>query len=85
MAIAPDAGGAFVDSFFGTSGTNNFVTYNGNVVSGIGLNAVGRPSVVSAQGRLFMVNQTNDGLGSVRKINPPGGSKGKRMTWQEVR
>jgi hypothetical protein len=54
------------------------------------LAAVGSPSVVSAGpngGRRtpYLVNQTSSGIGDVRKINPPGGTIGARITWQQIR
>ena len=84
MAVAPDSGGAFKTSFFGDS-SNNFVTYLGSAVSGIQLGAVGSPSVVRANGSPYLVNQTAAGTGHVDKINPPGGTIGSRLTWQQVR
>jgi len=54
------------------------------------LAAVGSPSVVTAGpsgGSQFpyLVNQTSAGTGDVRRINPPGGTVGARITWQQIR
>jgi len=84
MAINPATGGAFAKSFFGDA-TNNFVSINGNVVSGIRIGAVGSPSVVTAGGKPYLVNQTSSGTGNVSKISPPGGGVGRRLTWQQIR
>lgn len=84
MAINPATGGSFSKSFFGDA-TNNFVNINGSVVSGIRIGAVGSPSVVTAGGKPFLVNQTSSGVGNVSKISPPGGGVGRRLTWQQIR
>jgi len=84
LALAPTTGGALPSSFFADAG-NNFVTVNGSVVSGIALNATGSPSVVTAAGSPYLVNQTTSGIGTVNKINPPGGTQGGRLTWTQLR
>jgi len=84
MALNPTSGGALPNSFFADSG-NNFVTVNGQVVSGIALNATGSPSVVTASGNPYLVNQTTSGVGTVNQINPPGGTTGGRLTWTQLR
>lgn len=84
MAINPETGGAFTKSFFGDA-NNNFVSISGNQVSGIQIGAVGSPSVVTAGGSPFLVNQTGTGTGNISKILPPGGTIGGRVTWQQIR
>jgi type IV pilus assembly protein PilY1 len=89
MAISIASGGSFAQSFFADS-TGKFVNYTGTVVSGMQLAAVGSPSVVTAGpsgGSQFpyLVNQTSAGTGDVRRINPPGGTVGARITWQQIR
>ncbi|NMM09759.1 MAG: pilus assembly protein PilY [Polaromonas sp.] len=84
MAVDPATGGAFKQSFFGDA-SNNFVSYNGAKVSGIQIGAVGSPSVVTASNSPYLVNQTSAGTGHVDKIAPPGGTLGKRLTWQQLR
>lgn len=84
MAINPASGGAFQQSFFGDK-AGDFVTYLGGSVSGVQLGAVGRPSVVTAVGHPYLVNQTTSGVGHVDQINPPGGTIGSRLTWQQIR
>jgi type IV pilus assembly protein PilY1 len=84
MALSPTTGGALPSSFFADA-NNNFVTVNGSVVSGIALNATGSPSVVTAAGSPYLVNQTTSGIGTVNKINPPGGTQGGRLTWTQLR
>lgn len=59
-------------------------------MSGLQLAAVGSPSVVTAgpsggTKTPYIVNQTSSGTGDVRKINPPGGTTGARVTWQQIR
>lgn len=89
MAISMGSGGSFVQSFFADS-TGKFVNYAGMVVSGLQLSAVGSPSIVTAgpsggNKTPYLVNQTSSGTGDVRKINPPGGTTGARVTWQQIR
>ena len=84
MAINPETGGAFTKSFFGNA-SNNFVNILGGQVNGIQVGAVGSPSVVTAGGKPFLVNQTTSGTGNVSKIFPPGGTVGGRLTWQQIR
>ncbi|HTT13402.1 MAG TPA: PilC/PilY family type IV pilus protein [Burkholderiaceae bacterium] len=84
MALNPTSGGALPNSFFADS-NNNFVTVNGSVVSGIALNATGSPSVVTASNNPYLVNQTTSGIGTVNQINPPGGTTGGRVTWNQLR
>ena len=82
MALNPGTGGAFTESFFSSGG--GFVNINGQPVSGIALGATGSPSVVTANNHPYLVNQTTTGAGTVNQINPPGGSKGGRLTWLEL-
>ncbi len=84
MALAPATGAAFSNSFFADA-SNSFVKLGGQSVSGAQLSAVGSPSVVSAGGKPQLVNQTSKGTGVVNKINPPAGSIGSRLTWQQIR
>jgi len=37
--------------------------------------------VVTAAGSPYLVSQTTSGIGTVNKINPPGGTQGGRLTW----
>ena len=84
MALTMGDGGAANASFFANAG-NQFVSYDGEFVSGIGLGATGTPSIVSADGRPFMVEQTVKGDPTVKPINPPPGGLGGRLTWMELR
>ncbi|WHZ09781.1 MAG: Type IV fimbrial biogenesis protein PilY1 [Burkholderiaceae bacterium] len=84
MAIAADTGGAPTSSFF-ASATNNYVSANGAVVAGIGLNAVGTPSFVSAMTKPYMVNQTVTGEGSITQVNPGAAGIGQRLNWIRLR
>jgi type IV pilus assembly protein PilY1 len=81
MALNPATGGGFTNSFFAdTTG----VVISGSI-SGIALSAVGSPSVVTAKGQPYLVNQTVSGVGTVNQINPPGGQSGQRLTWLQLR
>ncbi|MGJ7493743.1 PilC/PilY family type IV pilus protein [Variovorax sp. RT4R15] len=84
MAVSLDSGGAPKASFFGDQ-NGNFVTYNGGIVSGIGLSATGTPSIVTANKWPNLVQQTTDGTGVVTKINPAANGKGGRLTWIRLR
>lgn len=84
MALTMGDGGAANASFFANTG-NQFVSYDGEFVSGIGLGATGAPSIVSADGRPWLVEQTTKGDPVVKPINPPPGGLGGRLTWMELR
>ena len=84
MAVSLNTGGAPGASFFGDQ-NGNFVTYNGGIVSGIGLSATGTPSIVTANKWPYLVQQTVGGTGVVTKINPAANGKGKRLTWIKLR
>lgn len=81
MALNPATGGGFTNSFFSTA---TGVVISGSI-SGIALSAVGSPSVVTANGHPYLVNQTVSGVGTVNQINPPGGQSGSRLTWLQLR
>lgn len=80
MALNPATGGGFTQSFFADT-TGNVISGS---ISGIALNAVGSPSVVTAQGKPYLVNQTVTGVGTVNQIFPPGGQSGQRLTWLQL-
>jgi type IV pilus assembly protein PilY1 len=84
MAINPATGGAFTNSFFGTS-NHTFLNIGTEVVSGIALSGTGSPSVVIAGTNTYLVTQTTSGSGAITQINPPGGTQGSRLTWIEKR
>jgi type IV pilus assembly protein PilY1 len=80
MALNPATGGGFTNSFFYDT-TGNVISGS---ISGIALNAVGSPSVVTANGNPYLVNQTVSGVGTVNQINPPGSQNGQRLTWLQL-
>ena len=84
MGIDAGTGGALANSFFANS-SGNFVTMNGQVVAGIAQSGVGTPSVVTVNGKPYMVTQTSSGSGAVAPINPPSGGVGGRATWVQIR
>ncbi|NNM65121.1 MAG: pilus assembly protein PilY, partial [Burkholderiales bacterium] len=84
MAINPLNGGALPNSFFADS-IGNFVTIGGQIVSGTYLNAVGSPSLVTYQGKPYMINQDNSGNPNVQQVNPAPNGTGQRLTWTELR
>jgi type IV pilus assembly protein PilY1 len=84
MAINPATGGAFTNSFFGDA-NHNFQNINGLPVSGIALNGTGSVSVVAKGTSSYVVTQTVSGTGAITAINPPGGTKGSRLTWIQKR
>ncbi|MGH8158330.1 MAG: PilC/PilY family type IV pilus protein [Rhodanobacter sp.] len=83
MALNPATGGLFNQSFFDDA-SGQPVTLNGTPVSGIAINATGSPSVVTANGKPYLVSQTVNGTGTVNQINPPPGNNGGRLTWIEL-
>ena len=84
MAITADTGAAATSSYFADA-SNNYVTTNGLVLSGVGLSAVGSPSFVTTATKKYLVNQTVSGVGSVTQVNPGANSKGGRVTWIKLR
>ncbi|MDE1947679.1 MAG: pilus assembly protein PilY [Burkholderiales bacterium] len=84
MAVTMGAGGAAPSSFF-ADGNNNYANVNGQIVSGIGLGATGSPSIVTAEGAPYLVQQTTKGTGSVTQINPAANATGSRVNWIRLR
>jgi type IV pilus assembly protein PilY1 len=84
MAVTVAGGGAASQSFFGDA-NNNFVTYAGAVVSGVGLGATGTPSIVTAQKKPYLVQQTVGGTGVVTQVNPGAAGVGGRLNWIKLR
>jgi type IV pilus assembly protein PilY1 len=84
MAINPTTGGAFTNSFFGAK-NHSFLNVGTQTISGIALSGTGSPAVVMGGNNTYMVTQTVSGTGAITQINPPGGSKGSRVTWIEKR
>jgi type IV pilus assembly protein PilY1 len=92
MAVNPATGGAFTNSFFGTPAHNFLNVTQTNVngttstpVSGIALGGTGSASIVVGGTQSYLVTQTVTGVGALVSVNPPGGTKGSRLTWIERR
>ena len=85
MAISPDTGGALTTSLFTTAAKAASISATGNaIISGLGLSATGSPSIVTAGGNPFLVQQTVTGAGVVTRIDPIAGRSG-RVTWVKLR
>jgi type IV pilus assembly protein PilY1 len=85
MAISPDTGGALTTSLFTTAAKAAAISATGNaIISGLGLSATGSPSIVTAGGNPFLVQQTVTGAGIVTRIDPIAGRSG-RLTWVKLR
>jgi type IV pilus assembly protein PilY1 len=84
MAISMGNGGAPTNSPFLPPGNSSADTSAG-VVAGLGLSATGSPSIVTAKGNPFIVQQTVTGTGSVNRFYPPGNLIGKRESWVKLR
>ena len=85
MAISPDTGGALATSLFDSAAKAASISATGKaIISGLGLSATGSPSIVTAGGNPFLVQQTVSGVGVVTRINPPAGRSG-RVTWVKLR
>nr|WP_225869983.1 PilC/PilY family type IV pilus protein [Glaciimonas sp. PCH181] len=85
MAISAGTGGAPTSSFFATASANaGFVAANSAIISGLGLSATGSPSIVTAAGKPFLVQQTVSGQGVVTQVDPPSGNA-SRLTWIKLR
>jgi type IV pilus assembly protein PilY1 len=85
MAISPDTGGALTTSLFTIAAKAAAISATGNaIISGLGLSATGSPSIVTAGGNPFLVQQTVTGVGIVTRIDPIPGRSG-RLTWVKLR
>jgi hypothetical protein len=49
------------------------------------LGGTGSASIVVGGTQNYLVTQTVSGIGAIESINPPGGTKGSRLTWIERR
>jgi type IV pilus assembly protein PilY1 len=92
MAINPATGGSFNNSFFSfldTTGKLNFLNVNSSgtniPVSGIALGGTGSASIVVSGTQDYLITQTVSGVGAIEAVNPPGGTKGSRLTWIQRR
>ncbi|GMG92048.1 PilC/PilY family type IV pilus protein [Cupriavidus metallidurans] len=85
MGVSMSTGGAASQSFFSTANSNTFPLLNGGIVSGIGLSGTGSPSIVTAQKRPYIVQQTVGGTGVVTQINPGANATGSRINWIKLR
>ncbi len=89
MAVMLATGGSGSQSFF-PDPSNQFVPIpdssgSGGLVSGIGLNATGTPSIVTSKKRPFFVQQNVSGDGVVTGINPGAAGSGGRLNWIRYR
>lgn len=84
MAIAADTGASPKSSFFADA-TNNYISANGAVISGIGLSMVGTPSIVTAMKKPYLTGQTSAGTGVATQVDPSAGGIGGRLTWTKLR
>ena len=85
MAISPDTGGALTTSLFATAAKAAAISATRNaIISGLGLSATGGPSIVTAGGNPFLVQQTVTGVGIVTRVDPIAGRSG-RVTWVKLR
>jgi type IV pilus assembly protein PilY1 len=97
MAFNPATGGAFTQSFFGTPTSHTYLnvtqtqTSGGTTqtttlpVSGIAWGGTGSVSMVQAGTQSYIVSQLQNGTGGIDAVNPPGATKGSRLTWVERR
>ncbi len=83
MALTMEQGAApetpyFTPALSGASGLGSVV--------GLGLNAVGTPSFVMADGEKYMVTQSSDGTPTVTQVtSPPRNAALQRMNWSRLR
>jgi type IV pilus assembly protein PilY1 len=86
MAIDPETGGAPVVSFFNSISTSaGFTTMTRGIISGLGIGGTGAPTIVSANGSPYLVQQTTSGIGNVTKVNPSPSILTKRLSWVKLR
>lgn len=84
MALSIETGGAPATSMFATAATAASIPPT-KTIAGIGLNATGSPSIVTAFNKPFLVQQTVSTKGIVTQIDPPPQGTGKRVTWVKLR
>ncbi|QET06012.1 MULTISPECIES: pilus assembly protein [Cupriavidus] len=83
MAVRLDSGGASARSFFDVPelGATPAIT-----VSGISLDGAGTPTTFTMNGKTYMVQQTEKGVGKLNEIHPDlGERKGRRINWARLR
>ncbi len=84
MAISVENGGAPIVSLFNDAAKTANISSTG-IIAGLGLSATGTPSIVSALGKQFMVQQTVSSKPEVTQLTPPPNGLGKRLTWVKLR
>lgn len=84
MALAIGTGGAGSSSFFGDS-NGNFSTYNGGIVSGIGLSGTGTASFVTTDTTVTMTEQTTQNKVVTAPVSPGASATGSRVNWVKLR
>lgn len=84
MALQPDTGSPTASSFFG-SATNNYVTANGQIISGVGLGAVGTVSFVTSANTPYILATNASGNKTITPVNSNAAGRGKRLTWRKLR
>lgn len=88
MAVDIETGGAPVNgtSVFSNAASNDYVSTNNAILSGVGLSATGTPSfVTTTKGTNYMINQSVDGTGSATKVVVSAIGAGKRVSWIKLR
>lgn len=89
LAVSPASGGVLTPSFF-PDRRGQVDTAGGGVPSGLQLAAIGDPVVVPAgpeddDPAPYLLSQRCSGPRDLRRISPPGSTRGVRLTWQQIR
>ncbi|WP_267222900.1 PilC/PilY family type IV pilus protein [Dyella silvae] len=85
MAFDPASGGGLKTSFFPDANGSFGSGSDPSSVSGIRLDAVGTPTVVTYGGQSFIVTQTIKGVPSLNQVNPSNGNSPSRVSWREIK
>ena len=97
MALSVETGGAPAKSFFATDSTSAGFNSNNGVIAGLGLNATGSPSIVTAVvngvSTPYLVQQNQSLKGVVTKVDlqsdaslqSSSNSTPKRISWRQLR
>ena len=89
MALQPDTGGAPAVSPFQSAATSLGINAGTAVIAGLGLNATGTVSVITAGNQTFLLAQTNSGSGVTAQLNAnvvtSNTLSGNRVSWRKIR
>lgn len=84
MAFDVSSGGGLPQGFFPDANGSYALASDGSAVSGLQLDGVGTPYIVTVNGMPYLVTQTSKGNASITNINPQNTSAKQRVSWREL-